>query len=115
MSSTLRQAVKGMTDAEALEYALEAYDALSGQDMRPEDMPPVKLSAQQMAIYCLMKRRLGRTVPYGAITSMIDAATGEVSTSLSSLKAQITYMRRKLADHFTITNVWGVGYRMDGA
>ena len=104
-----------LTDAEALEYALEAYDALSGQDMRPEDMPPVKLSAQQMAIYCLMKRRLGRTVPYGAITSMIDAATGEVSTSLSSLKAQITYMRRKLADHFTITNVWGVGYRMDGA
>lgn len=112
---TLRHAVEDMRPADALEYALAAYEDLAGQVGDPPALAPVPLSPQQATIFALLHRCLGQTVRFGAILAVVDAAAGSVTASPPTLKVQITHLRNRLAGHFTITNVWGVGYRMDNA
>lgn len=112
---TLRLAVQDMRPGEALEYALSAYEQITGQEGDPRDLAPVALTPQLAVIFALLHRRLGQTVRFDAIMSVMDAATGEVSASPDGLRVRITHLRNRLAGHYTITNIWGVGYRMDGA
>lgn len=112
---TLRRAIEDMRPTEALDYVLEAYEALAGQDVASQDLAPVYLTPQQTLIFALLHRRLGQTVRFDAIMSAIDAATGEVSASPDGLRVRVTHLRNRLAGHYTITNIWGVGYRMTPA
>ena len=112
---TLRHAVQDMRPTEALEYALAAYEQVTGQDGDPRDLAPVPLTPQQATIFALLHQRLGQTVRFDVIMSVIDAAMGEVSASPDGLRVRITNLRSRLAGHFTITNIWGVGYCMTPA
>lgn len=110
--TTLRHAVQDMRPAEALEYALAAYEQVTGQEGDPRDMAPVPLTPHLALIFALLHRRLGQTVRFDVLMSVIDAATGEVTASPDLLRVRITHLRNRLAGHFTITNIRGVGYCM---
>ncbi len=110
---TLRQAVQDMSVTEALEYALSAYEAISGQDCETRRLAPDSLTSQQTLIFGVLYRRLGIFVTSEALISAMDTAAADVTSSTNVLAVQVSKMRPKLAGKYTIASAWGVGYKME--
>lgn len=113
-AATLRQAVQDMRPLEALEYALNAFEDLAGHlgESHLLEVGDVRLTRQQSQIFAVLHKNLGKAVSLGGLLSVMSAGSPTSETSFGSLRAQIFFMRRKLAGHFTIQSIYNGGYSM---
>lgn len=116
-AATLRQAVQDMRPLDALEYALNAFEDLAGYlgESPLVEIGRVRLTLQQSQIFAALHKNLGKAVSIGALLSVMSAGSPTSETSVGSLRAQIFYMRQKLAGHFTILTIYSGGYLMEPA
>lgn len=111
----LRAAVEDMTAAEALELALEAFEASVGQDEAGSALAAsLGLCGRQAQVFCLLHRRSGQIVDHERILGVCSASSDpDRPMSRNSLGVQIHYLRRKLAGQFAIINVPARGYILE--
>lgn len=111
----LRAAIENMTAAEALEVALEAFEAAVGQDDAGSDLAAsLGLCGRQAQIFCLLHRRAGQIVDPERILGVCSAASDpDRPMSRENLGVQIHKLRRKLAGRYTITNARSQGYILE--
>lgn len=106
-----------MRPLEALEHALNAYEDLAGQlaESPLAEVGDVRLTKQQSQIFAVLHNNLGKAVSLGGLLSVMSAGSPTSDTSIGSLRAQIFYMRQKLAGQFTIQTIYNGGYSMKPA
>lgn len=111
----LRAAIEDMTAAEALEVALEAFEAAVGQDEAGNELAAsLGLRGRQAQIFCLLHRRSGQFVDCERILNICSASSDpDRPMSRENLGVQIYKLRRKLAGRYTITNARTQGYILE--
>lgn len=112
---TLREAVQDMPVLAALEHVLSAYETLSGQDAAIlDECADLGLTPQQVIIFCLLRRRLGKLTLLDSIYCTCDAVRDQ-PVSDRTLSSHICMMRPKLAGRYIIRCASGRGYTMEPA
>lgn len=111
----LRAAIEDMTAAEALELALEAFEASVGQDEAGSALAAsLGLRGRQAQVFCLLHRRSGQIVDIERILGVCSASSDpDRPMSRNGLSVQIHHLRRKLAGRYKIINAPARGYILE--
>lgn len=112
--ATIRDYVQDMKPLAALEYVLEAYAQVSGEDRhRIMELVEKGLSSQQARIYQVLERHKGMPVAYERLITVVSHAQDK-PTSDESIKIQVHNIRNKIASWPTkIVTIWGMGYMLE--
>lgn len=107
--------VEGMRPIEAVNYLLEAYLNLSGED-REREMQLIAdygLSASQARIYAILEARAGQVVRYETLAMILEQAGSEADDMISIIKTHMCFLRRRIRKAglpVVIEAVFGVGF-----
>lgn len=111
---SLREAVQDMRLPDALEFVIEAYEAIAGADADEiEYGRMLGLTGGEAVVFGFLLKRAGRSVPRRALHDALDHARGGEVKSEKLLDVYICKIRRKLAGRWAIHTIWGFGFRME--
>ena len=114
---SLREIVENMKPAEALEYAIQAYENLAGRltDESRELFAQLKLTPAQSAIFNMLHHRRETTVTKGEMLDNYYALMSEEKLpDIKIIDVLVCQIRKKIkGTQFRIETVWGVGYRLE--
>lgn len=111
---TLRETVMRMPADERLEYALACWEMLTCEDVPlRREIDGTRLTQQQARIFAMLSRSNGRAVPGVDLVAMLDANRDDAETTLTCIRTQISFMRRKLAGKYRIHARRYEGYTLE--
>lgn len=107
--------IADMRPTEAMEYLLDAFKQVTGQDDETLELADyLGLTPTEAMIFGMLYRSIGRHVPTERVVAFLDVSQtrNEDRNTLAVLRAYIPKMRKKLEGKYTITGHKGQGYMM---
>ena len=113
----IETAVADMKPLEAVDYLLEAYRQLSGEDREREWqlIADYGLSPSQARLYAILEARAAQIVPFALLETIFDQSSRGSAELASTIRVHVHGLRRRIRAAgvpVVITSIHGVGFRL---